>query len=188
MRRHRLHHIRHRQNPRLQENLLSRQTQRISRSVQPFMMLPHDPRHRPGKLDVLQDIIPRLRMRLDQAELHLRQLRRFAQDLRRQRDLPDVVEERRHPDSVEILIRKPHLHRDRPRQIRNPPLMAGGIGILRFDGQGQRFERCPHRPPQVDQRPVQVLLLLATVRERPLEVVGPLPDGQFQSRAVTVRR
>ena len=95
------------------------------------------------------------------------------------------MEERRHPDSIELLIRKTHLHRDRPRQIRNSPLMAGGIGILGLHGQGQSFKRSSHRPPQIDQRPAQILLLLATVRKRPLEVAGPFPDGQFQSRSVT---
>ena len=118
-------------------------------------MLPDDPRHRPGKVDVLQDIIPRLGVRLDLVELRFGELRRFVQDLRRQEEFPDIVNDARHPDSVDRLFRKPHLHRDRPRQVRDALLMARRVGILHFHRARQDLQHCPHRPPQGAQRPVQ---------------------------------
>ena len=50
---------------------------------------------------------PDLRMALDEPELVFADLPRLAQDLGRNRDLPQVVDGRRHPDGVDVLGGEP---------------------------------------------------------------------------------
>ena len=144
------------------------------------MVLPDDPRDRPGKGDVLQDIVPCLWVLLDLGVLRLGELRRFVQDLRGKAEFPDIMNDPRHADAVDRLLRMPHLHRDRPRQVCNAPLMTRCIGVFHLHCARQNLQHCRHRPPQRAHRPVQVLLLLAKVCDRPLEIAGPLPDGHLQ--------
>ncbi|EKD36662.1 MAG: hypothetical protein ACD_75C01420G0002 [uncultured bacterium] len=116
--------------------------------------------YRPGELDVLQDIVPGLRVHLDQGELYLRKLRRFAQDFRRHGYLTDIMNRACHPEAVDLVWGKVHLGGDSPGQIGNAPLVTGSIRISRFNRRGHRLDDASDGPAQLRQSILDFLILL----------------------------
>ena len=94
------------------------------------MMLPDDLGHRPRKLNLLQDIVSRLGVHLDQVSFRFGEGEGLAQNFRGNGDLSDVVKGRRHPDAVDDLPGEPHLRCDRSCQIGDPSVVARFVLIL----------------------------------------------------------
>jgi hypothetical protein len=74
---HRLHHVRHRQDARLEQDFLAFEAPRITAAVHPLMVLAHDLGDRPRKIDVLEDLVALLGMGLDHLELDRREFSRL---------------------------------------------------------------------------------------------------------------
>ena len=97
---HRLDHVGHRHDSRLEQDRLAFQALGIAAAVHPLVMLQGDVRHRPRKFDMLQNVVTRLRMSLDQHELGCAELAGFGEYLGRDADLADVVQMAGHPQAL----------------------------------------------------------------------------------------
>src|SRR3972149_1113357 len=62
VRTHRLHHVSHRQDARLEEDSLTVEPLRVAATVQPLVVLQHYFGYRPGEFDVLEHIVASLRV------------------------------------------------------------------------------------------------------------------------------
>ena len=129
MARHGLDDIGHHQDFRFGQEVGSRLAVRIPGTVDPLVVFQNHTGERPGKVRVFQDLVALERVLLDQRELVARERRRLAQDFRGDRDLAEVVEDRRDPDSLRLFRREPHREGDPFGQQGDALLVPRGVGI-----------------------------------------------------------
>ena len=91
---------------------------------------------------------------LHQRPLLLREARRLEQDRVRDRELADVVEERRVAEQVELGLREAELAADRQRELLHAARVAGGVGVARVDGRREALHR---RGRALLEQPVRLL-------------------------------
>ncbi len=96
------------------------------------MMLQRDLGNRPGKLHVLQHLVARLRVPLDQLELGRAELAGLGQDLCGYGDLADIVQITRNAQSLLPVRVQAEFSADRDRNLRHFALVAGGVRIAHF--------------------------------------------------------
>jgi hypothetical protein len=89
---------------------------------------------RPGRFDILEKLVAFNGMFFNQGKLEIGQFGRLGQDLRRDRELADVVDGTGHVDAFDLFGGKYQLGGNGARQVRRPELMTGGIGIGCFHG------------------------------------------------------
>ena len=126
-------------------------------------MLQHHLRHRPVEGDGLQDVVPGLRVRLDQLELVGAQPAGLGEDLRRHRDLAHVVDERGETQRLQLLAVHAHAQRDGDGQLGDPALVPGSVGIAPLDRVAHGDHRALHGAAQplgmALQLPLRLMLL-----------------------------
>jgi len=116
------------------------------------MMLTDNVSQGPGRFDIFDDFVTVLGMSLDQGEFQIIQHRRFAKNLRRDGNFPDIMDGSGHPNRFDFFTGEIHFRSDGPGQIGNPSLMTRHVRILRFrcgsqnidgdfDGLTQAFQR-----------------------------------------------
>ena len=120
---HGLDHIGHGENLGLKQDLLVGQPARITRSIQMFMVLIDNIRHRPGKGDVLEDIVADLGMALDDRPLLGGEPGRFGEILRGQGDLADIMEQGGKVQAFDLFFRQAQFAGDGAGQGIDPHLM-----------------------------------------------------------------
>lgn len=86
MRGHRLDHVRHRHDARLNQDRRALEALRIAAAVHALVVLQRDLGHRPRKPHVLQNVVARLGVLLDQLEFERGEFSGFGQNLRRDPD------------------------------------------------------------------------------------------------------
>ena len=121
-------------------NILSLETLGITLSIRTLMMVTGSNGQLRHDTDVLQHTEALKRMGFDDLELIIRQLTRLVQHLRRNGDLPDVMQKR---DIVILLYRLlvvPQFLRQHGRVFRHTGGMTVGIFILHIDGLCEGFD------------------------------------------------
>ncbi len=86
-------------------------------------------RQGPRETDILEDFVACLRMQLDQVVFQFGELRGLGQNIRRYGKFPYVVQGSRSVDAFDSVCIETHLLRYCDGQVRNPQLMARGIGV-----------------------------------------------------------
>ena len=93
-------------NPRLDDNCLRGKAPWITRAVEPLMMLQYGLGNRPAKLEALNDVVASLWMGPDELHFERSQLAGLAEDLGRNIDLADVVDQPCEKDSANPILRQ----------------------------------------------------------------------------------
>ena len=91
--RERVVHIREAHNARPKRNLVSAQRVGIARAIPVFVMVTHDGIHIVRKIDLFQDVCAGAGMQFHDVPLVRRELIGFVQNLRRDHDLADIVQQ-----------------------------------------------------------------------------------------------
>ena len=106
------------------------------------MVLPRYLRDGPGEVHLLEDVVARLGVSLDQLELDAGELAGLAQDLSRDLDLAYIVHQPGYAQSLALLRAQPHPRAELRSQPRDALLVLDGVGILLADD-------LPHSPDNV---------------------------------------
>ena len=127
--------------PCAERDLLPLQAVRIAEAVEALVVVA-DRRH-----GVVQEAEPvddpraLVRVALHERPLLVGEHGRLEQDRVGDRELADVVEERRVAEQVELGLRKPQLAADRERELLHAPRMAGRVRVARVDGRREALHR-----------------------------------------------
>ena len=106
---------------------------------------------------LLENHLADTRMLADGLPLRVRQGLGLVEDLFRDRDLAQVMEERRDPDALDLLLRQAHLEADAGRQRGDHVGRAAAVVWLRGQHRCQRL-RCGVRRPLADGRGLRATL------------------------------
>ena len=89
----------------LLQHCLARQTLRVTAAIQPLMVLQHNLRDGPGKIDALENLVAGMGMSLDQFKFNRDKFAGLAEDFRRNADLAQVMDHCRQMQPVDRLFR-----------------------------------------------------------------------------------
>ena len=164
--------IDHRQNARAERNLLAFQARRITLAVPSLVVAEDQRRHRIGKRHAADDFGADLRVDADLLEFFLRQRPGLRQDVLGNRQLADVVQQRRGLDALDLGLG----HAERAREPGGVDLDAADVAlrglILGVDRQRQRLDG---RQVQVRHLPHVPLLVLDAAH---VDLVGAIDQIQ----------
>src|SRR4030042_6075967 len=102
-------------------------------------------------------------MVLDDTVFMLAYFTGFAENLGRHRHLTDIVEKPSNVNTHYLPLGKAHLLGDRPRQLSDPPLMAGCIGVTAFYHQRHGVDNAIHNSLQFGVLPLNVLVKVSVI-------------------------
>ena len=149
---------------RAERNLVGLEAGRVALAVEALVVAEDERRHRIGERHAADDLGADLRVDADLLELLLRERSRLGEDVLGDRELADVVQERRRLHALDLGVR----HAERPRQARRVDLDAPDVAlrrlVLRVDGERERFDG---RQVQVRDLLHVPLLILHAARGRP---------------------
>ena len=138
---HRIEMVDDRQDPRAERNLVAAQTERIAFAVPALVVTQNQRRDRIGERHRADDLGADLRVNADLLELFRRQRSRLGQDVLRNGELADVVQQGGRLHALDLAL----AHAERARQARRVDLHAADVRmrglILRVDRQRQRLDR-----------------------------------------------
>jgi hypothetical protein len=138
---HRICDIGYCQNTGLNANLVTLKPMRIARAIHPFVVLEGGLGNRPRKFDPLENLIPGLRMHLDERHLHVAQPARLDQYLHRHGHLADIVEDAGDIDAGDLIFGKPQGTGDGLGKAGHTIRMAAGVRISILDDLGEGLGR-----------------------------------------------
>ena len=139
-------------------------------------MREHDRQDVLGEVDAAQQLDAGLRMRPHQRPLLTRQAARLVQDLRRDVDLADVVQQRADAEPEEAAVIPAKASRDGAAEIRDPHAVTLGVRVLRLDGLAPLPDHVEERALHTHRAAVDVtqVMLGTQVREQPVGAVQVL--------------
>ena len=153
-RQHRVERVGDVDDPGAERDLLAAEPVRVAGAVEALVVVA-DRRHRVlEEAEAVDDARALLGVALHQRPLLARQARRLEEDRVRDRELADVVEERRVAEQVELRLREAELAADRERELLHAPRVAGGVRVARVD---RRREGLHRRGRALAQQPVRLL-------------------------------
>ena len=113
----------------------------VAGAVEALVVRPHDRHEVAQRLDRREDRPTDRGVGAHDHPLVGAQRAGLVQDRVRHADLADVVQQRTELDATQLVRRKPHLVRDRPRERGDPRGVAAGVWIARVDRGGERLHR-----------------------------------------------
>src|SRR5271165_1455070 len=105
------------------------------------MVLAHHLRHRPRKIDTLEDVVTRLGVPLDQRILKLGELARLVEYLGWNRNLADIVNDAGEIETLRSVLRHSQSASYRDCEARQPLLVPGRIRIAHLHHVRDRADR-----------------------------------------------
>ena len=125
-----------------ERNVLSLQPVGIPRPVEALVVVTDGGHGVVEEAEPVDDARPLLCVPLHQRPLIAGEARGLQEDRVRDGELPDVVEERRMPEQVQLCVRETELPSDCQRELLDPARVAGGVGVSCVDRGRQGFHRC----------------------------------------------
>ena len=133
VRRQRIVHVGEADDTRPQRNPLSTQCVGIACAIPVLMVVPHDRVHIVRKVDLFQDVGAGTGMQLHHIPLVGRQAFGFVQNLRRDHDLANVVQQCADAEPEDRILLDPGAARECARQVRDAFAMSLRVRVLLFD-------------------------------------------------------
>ena len=128
--------------PSAERDFLPAQPVGIAGAVVAFVVVPDRWHGVVQEAEAVDDAGALVGVALHQVPLLLGQARRLQQDRVRDRELADVVEERRVSEQVELRVRKTQLPPDRQRELLHSTRVTGGIRVPRVHSRRQGLHGC----------------------------------------------
>lgn len=116
------------------------QAVRITRAIQPFVVLGNNFKDRPREVDILEDACSRFGMRLDNRIFKGAQAGGFDQKLDRDGQFSDVMHGSAQAQSFDSVLLQTEFLGNRNCDFRNPLLVSTGIGVARFHRPAHRHD------------------------------------------------
>src|SRR5512142_2383958 len=138
--RHRVEGVADEDDPRLDRDLLASLAVRIAVAVPALVAGAHDGPDLREPVDRSQDPLAELRVLLDHEPLLRRQRARLLQDLGRDPDLADVVEEGAELEPLQRAALEPQLLADHHGHVRDPAGVRGGVLVVRLERVRERLD------------------------------------------------
>ena len=140
-REHRVERVRDVDDPRAERDRVPRQAARVAAAVEALVVVPDRGHRLVEEPEPLDDPRALLGVALHDHPLVVGQRRRLEQDRVRDRELADVVEERRVAELVEVGLRELELAADRERELLDAARVAGRVGVAGVDGRREGLHR-----------------------------------------------
>ena len=149
---HRLVRVHDGHDPGPDRDVCARQAQGVAAPVEPLVVVEHDRRGVAQGARLLEDDLPDLGVLGHDAPLRRHEVAGLGQDLVRDGELAQVVEEARGPDPVQLAIGQVDRARERDRGLRDQRGRPAGPRRALGEGGDQRLLRGTHRGPSDVQR------------------------------------